>query len=183
PITYEHTLRPIDVATLKSTSNISDQRFDSGVILFDDGQWNAGQTGVVQQFNNGQLVSTPADGMRIKKVVAGNYHYLAIKSDGSVIAWMAQSGGDIDYSDCMITYYDGCEQYIDYNQGQAIIPASITCAHDIAAGDYFSVALTCDGKVVQWGNPPAAVPALLANANSGVVRAVFAHTNQAVALV
>ena len=60
-------------------------------------------------------------------VAAGQYHTLAVKQDGSVIAWGDNSAG----------------------QSQ---PPMLTNAVAVAGGTLFSVALKADGTLAGWGN-------------------------------
>jgi alpha-tubulin suppressor-like RCC1 family protein len=62
---------------------------------------------------------------------AGSYQLLAVKADGTVVAW----GCDEDWS----------------NEGQCNVPAAITNAVAVAGGDFHSIALNADGTVVAWG--------------------------------
>ena len=57
----------------------------------------------------------------------GYNHNLALKSDGTVVAW-----GDNEY-------------------GQTNVPANLTNVKSIAGGAGFSVALKNDGTLVEWG--------------------------------
>jgi alpha-tubulin suppressor-like RCC1 family protein len=70
----------------------------------------------------GVTLSTP-----LAAVAAGYGHGLAVRTDGSVVAWG---------NDCY---------------GQAQVPASVTNAVAVAAGKYHSLALNADGSVVAWG--------------------------------
>jgi len=60
-------------------------------------------------------------------VAAGSWHSLALRSDGSVLAW----GQNYD--------------------GQCNVPANLNNAMVIAAGGYHSLALRLDGRVTGWG--------------------------------
>ncbi len=83
--------------------------------------------------NTGQT-NVPAGLTNASTIAAGGYHTLALKSDGTVVAWGAgtnTSGG--------------------YNYGQAIVPANATNVVAISAGSVHSVALKADGTVVVWG--------------------------------
>ena len=89
-------------------------------------------------------------------VAAGGFHMVALKANGSVVAW----GSNYNY---------------DY--GQTRVPAGLNDAVAIAAGAYHTVALKKDGSVVAWGlndDGQTRVPAGL----SGVVAisAGYAHT-------
>jgi hypothetical protein len=79
---------------------------------------------------------------------AGDYHSLALKGDGTVIAWGCGAGTDL---------------------GQCSVPVGLAGVTAIAAGYSQSLALKGDGTVVAWGCGPVAdygqcsVPAGLAN--------------------
>jgi hypothetical protein len=75
-------------------------------------------------------------------VAAGGYHSLALKSDGTVVAW---GRGD---------------------SGQTNVPVNLSNVVAIAAGGFHSVALKADGSVVAWGlntYGETSVPANLSN--------------------
>jgi alpha-tubulin suppressor-like RCC1 family protein len=103
----------------------------------------------------------------VTAIAAGTYHSLALKSDGTVVAW-------------------GCGRGVDL--GQCSVPAGLSGVTAIAAGSYHSLALKSDGTVVAWGcradahgisfdNGQCSVPAGL----SGVT-AVAANAGHSVAL-
>jgi len=88
-------------------------------------------------------------------IACAEYHSLALKRDGTVVAW-----GDGSY-------------------GQTQVPPDLTNAVAIAAGQTYSLALKADGAVVAWGTWGAtAVPSYLANAV-----AIAAGSDHALALV
>ncbi|HEY5912009.1 MAG TPA: immunoglobulin domain-containing protein [Verrucomicrobiae bacterium] len=60
-------------------------------------------------------------------ISGGLYHCLALRDDGTVVAW-----GD--------NYY-----------GELNVPANLTNATAVSAGDHYSLALKADGTVVGWG--------------------------------
>lgn len=92
---------------------------------------------------NGQVTGTPSESYAaaqpvvlngqilngITAVAAGSTHSLALKRDGTVVAWGAV-GDDF---------------------GQTTVPAGLSGVTAIAAGWYHSVALKNDGTVVAWG--------------------------------
>jgi alpha-tubulin suppressor-like RCC1 family protein len=69
----------------------------------------------------------------VVQVAAGDYHSLALKADGTVVAWGASGVGT------------------NVNFGQTIVPADLTNAVAIAAGGHHSLALRADGTVTAWG--------------------------------
>ncbi|MCX6925273.1 MAG: immunoglobulin domain-containing protein, partial [Verrucomicrobia bacterium] len=69
-----------------------------------------------------------APGTRFAAIAAGSLHNLAIKADGTVVAW----GND--------------------SFGQATVPAELSGVVGVAAGMQFSLALKSDGTVVAWGD-------------------------------
>jgi hypothetical protein len=75
-------------------------------------------------------------------IAGGYYHSLALKADGTVIAW-----GNNSY-------------------GQTTVPAGLSNVVAIAGGYYHSLALKADGTVIAWGNNnygQTTVPAGLSN--------------------
>ncbi|MBI1920576.1 MAG: putative Ig domain-containing protein [Geobacter sp.] len=64
----------------------------------------------------------------IKAIVAGEKHTVALKNNGTVVAWG------------------------DNGAGQTLVPAGLSGVIAIAAGSYHTVALKNDGTVVTWGN-------------------------------
>ena len=69
-------------------------------------------------------------GSRIVKIAAGAYHSLALKANGTVVAWGDNSQGQTEVPD------------------ELTVPGTVV---DIAAGTYHSLALKSDGTVVAWG--------------------------------
>ena len=63
---------------------------------------------------------------------AGDSHRLAVKADGTVLAW-------------------GCEDLFGDNLGQCDAPSTITEAVAVTGGGYHSVALKAEGIVTAWG--------------------------------
>ncbi|MCX6924978.1 MAG: hypothetical protein NT154_17450, partial [Verrucomicrobia bacterium] len=71
--------------------------------------------------------TVPAAATNVVVIAGGWWHSLALRADGSVIAW-----GDNSY-------------------GQCAVPVSATNVVRIAAGYYHNLALRADGAVVAWG--------------------------------
>ena len=64
---------------------------------------------------------------QMSRIAAGLAHSLAIKADGTVVAWGSNS------------------------DGQTSVPANLSGVTQVAAGYYHSLALKADGSVVGWG--------------------------------
>ena len=65
--------------------------------------------------------------MDVVAISAGGYHALALKRDGTVVAWGANGFG------------------------QSTVPSNVTDIKQISAGSYYSVALGNNGTVYAWG--------------------------------
>lgn len=74
----------------------------------------------------GQLAVLPSTTNAIT-IAAGDWHSLALKADGTVVAWGDDSSGQCD------------------------VPVDLTGVAAIAAGGYHSLALKSNGRVVGWG--------------------------------
>jgi len=87
-------------------------------------------------WGSSQTYTPPSDLTNVTKVTTGSSHSMALKSDGTAVAW-----GDNGY-------------------GKTSVPAGLTGVVDIAAGAAFSTALKSDGTLAKWGeysdivNPP-----------------------------
>ncbi|MGB7963284.1 MAG: PxKF domain-containing protein, partial [Propionicimonas sp.] len=73
------------------------------------------------------FLDVPAGLSGVTAIAAGDYHNLALKGDGTVVAW-----GNNDY-------------------GQGTVPAGLVEVTAISAGYFHSLALKGDGTVVPWG--------------------------------
>lgn len=97
----------------------------------------------------------------VVQVGGGEYHSLALKSDGTVVGWGGRDNRGFSY---------------DY--GQIRPPAGLSNVTAIAAGSLHSLALRSDGTVVAWGTlPQRVVPSGLSN-----VVAIYAAASQSAAL-
>lgn len=106
---------------------------------------------------NSVQTNVPPSATNITAIAAGGFHSLALKDDGTVVAW-----GE---NDC----------------GQTNVPAGLSNVVAISAGSYHSLALRNDGTVVAWGDNEHGqtnVPAALSN-----VVAISAGGNQSLALI
>jgi alpha-tubulin suppressor-like RCC1 family protein len=77
----------------------------------------------------------PAGLSNVVAIAGGGYHSLALKADGTVVAWGAGTSNT------------GSSP----NYGQAIVPDGLTNVVAIAGGSYHSLAVKADGTVVAWG--------------------------------
>ncbi|MBD2862231.1 RCC1 domain-containing protein [Paenibacillus oceani] len=127
--------------------------------------------------------SSPVKGIAI---AAGYFHSLALKADGSVVAWGTNNKGQLNvpavaqsgvvsiaagYYHSLALRSDGSVvAWGDHTYGQTTVPAEAESGVvAIAAGAYHSLALKADGSVMAWGlqtNGQSTVPA---SATSGVV--------------
>jgi len=77
--------------------------------------------------------AAPAGLSGVVAIAAGNEHTVALRQDGTVVAW----GSDRDFDAKVI--------------GQSTVPASLSGVVAITAGAYHTMALRQDGTVVAWG--------------------------------
>ena len=116
------------------------------VVLKSDGTLSAwgnnqfGQLGDGTTTQRNSPVPVPVPGLTgVVAIAAGSMHTLALKSDGTVLAWGDNSQGKLG---------DGTT-----TQRNSPVPVpGLTGVVAIAVGDYHSVALKSDGTVVRWGN-------------------------------
>jgi len=101
--------------------------------------------------------NTPTGLSNVVAVAAGDTHVLALRNDGTVIAW-----GDNSY-------------------GQTNVPPNLANVAAIAAGTWHSLALKADGTVTAWGGNNAGQTDVLIGLTN--VAAIFARADYSVALV
>jgi hypothetical protein len=102
-------------------------------MLFNPGaghvQASASGTVVAWGDNSRGQTDVPAGLSDVTAISAGAWHNLALKSDGTVVAW-------------------GCGSYA---YGQCTVPAGLSGVTAVDAGQWHSLALKSDGTVVAWG--------------------------------
>ncbi|MGW8762736.1 RCC1 domain-containing protein [Streptomyces sp. NPDC055815] len=92
------------------------------------------------------VCTTPLD--RIVQVAGADGHSIALREDGTVVAWGANSGGQLG---------DGTRTDRDTPVQVCAVGEPAPCASflkgvaAVAAGDHHSIALLADGTVVAWG--------------------------------
>src|SRR5437588_5622094 len=104
------------------------------LLLFPAGAAQATPSGTVLAWGCGGFAAAgqckvPSGLSGVTAVAAGAFHSLALRSDGTVVAW-------------------GCA--VD-NFGQCNVPSGLSGVTAIAAGSFQSLALKSDGTVVAWG--------------------------------
>lgn len=90
-------------------------------------------------FGSGNGKTSPVKVMEnVKQVAAGDFHSLALKTDGTLWAWGYNGNGQL-----------GIGSY-DYNAHSTPVQI-MSGVSKIAAGDYFSLAIKTDGSLWAWG--------------------------------
>lgn len=103
----------------------------------------SGASGRVVVWGNsaGSVTNLPPDLTNVVAVAGGLDHALALRDDGTVVAWGTDSG-----------------------YGETFVPPGLSNVVSISAGWLFSLALQTNGTVVSWGIPRAVPPPDLTNA-------------------
>lgn len=140
--------RPVVVTGLNGATVLAAGK-DHSVALNADGTVRTWGNNASGQLGNGSTTSSSiavavpglpigSAAKAIEKVVAGTYHTVALKGDGTVVAW-----GDNQYG-----------QLGDGSTTDRLSPVAVEGLTDVVAvavGVYFTVALKADGSVMAWG--------------------------------
>lgn len=156
--------------------------------------WGATNTVIIDGHTNntapnyGQAI-VPSNLSNAVAIAGGGYHSLALKSDGTVVAWGRNNSGQTNVPagltnvaaiaagslHSMALKADGTVlAWGDDTDGQTDVPPGLTNIVAVAAGDFFNLALRADGTVVAWGdnthgqtNVPVGVSNLVSIAGGG----------------
>jgi hypothetical protein len=80
-------------------------------------------------YGNSALATVPPRATNVVALAAGDIHCLALRADGTVVAWGAN----------------------EYNAGETNVPSGLSNVVSIAAGSTHSLALRSDGTLAAWG--------------------------------
>ncbi|MBI3414439.1 MAG: hypothetical protein HY043_03820 [Verrucomicrobia bacterium] len=108
---------------------------------------------------NGQVLSG------VKAIAAGGYHTVALKSDGSVVAWGQNDSGQVNGTTSRSFAIANPVRL----RGQTLDTVLLSGVIAIAAGEWHTVALRNDGSVVAWGHNSYDETTVPVTAQSGVV--------------
>ncbi|MBO8173204.1 MAG: S-layer homology domain-containing protein [Bacillaceae bacterium] len=109
---------------------------------------------------NASVSAYSSEGQRtsLQQLATGKYHTLALKSDGSVVAWGSEN--------------------INHDFGQSTVPSEASSGVSaIAAGGEHSLALKTDGSVIAWGNDGDGQSTVPVEATSGIVAIAAGHAH------
>jgi hypothetical protein len=150
---------------------------------------------VVRGDNSLGQLSVSAIATNAIAIAAGSWHSVALRSDGSVLAWgenyQGQCNVPVNLTDAMVIAAGGYHSLAlrlngrvtgwgANDHGQATVPLGLSNVVALAAGTWHSMALKKDGTVAAWGDNSlgqTTVPAGLAN-----VVAIAAGGNHSLAL-
>lgn len=141
---------PCGIASLGSITTGASLNWDGSVWMW--GFRNAGIAGLdrsssaYSNSNPPNKVSFPA-GVTIKELASGAYHFLALSDDGKVYGWGQSGYGEVGCRNSSANPYVNppCEVLFPGMQsGDKVV--------HVAAGEYFSLAITAKGDVYTWGH-------------------------------
>jgi GH25 family lysozyme M1 (1,4-beta-N-acetylmuramidase)/alpha-tubulin suppressor-like RCC1 family protein len=135
--------------------------------------WGAGTTDSGNAPEYGQAIVPPGLS-NIAAVAGGLYHSVAVRTDGTLVAWGDNTYGQTNASaglsnvvavsagryNSLALKSDGTvvawgagttNTGVNPQYGQSIVPAGLTNVVDVASGGYHSLAARSDGPVVAWG--------------------------------
>ncbi len=153
----------------------------------------------VEFFDGNNVATTPVPEtyvpfglVNVQTIAAGDAHALALKTDGSIVAWGSNSFGQTTVpagltgtvaaiaaggSVCGVVKRDGTVQlWGDTTFGQTVPPAGLANVRQLAIGRNHTLALKMDGTVVAWGSNSsgqATVPAGLSDVVAITAGAAF----------
>jgi hypothetical protein len=117
-------------------------------------------------FSFGAPFAPPTDLNNVTAIAAGHYFGIALKSDGTVVAWGDNDFGQTNvpaglanvtaiaagYNHSLALKSDGTVAAWGSNEhGQTTVPAGLSGVVSITTDDYVSLAVKDDGTVVGWG--------------------------------
>jgi hypothetical protein len=127
----------------------------------------------------------------VAAIAAGAYHSLALKADGTIVAWGSNSNGQLDVPADLgnvVAIAAGRSYSLALKRdgtvvvwGASMVPDELANGVAIAAGARHSLALKADGTVVAWGWDYAGQSSVPIAAQAGVV-AIAAGGNHSLAL-
>ena len=95
---------------------------------------------------NGRLIPTALNGKKVIAVAAGQYHCLALCSDGTLAAWGLNTSGQLGINSTSNSSYP-----VPVNKASGVSALFGKTVIGIAAGGNHSLALCSDGTLAAWG--------------------------------
>jgi alpha-tubulin suppressor-like RCC1 family protein len=126
---------------------------DHSVVLKNDGtvwSWGDGHLGQLGEGNLGFILNPPAQVMGLANVIAiaaGDYHTLAVKSDGTVWTWGLNTSGQLGNSSAT----NSCTLPLQCSDVPVQV-SGLTGVLAVAGGANHSLALKSDGTIWAWGD-------------------------------